>query len=98
MNDAEYRTRLGHGFVLGVSLPVLLGAAGLAVAGNTAGGIGWDQLASALGGLLIGGLSGFVLAVVIARRAELPLLRTVAIIAGAGATALVGFVAWRLSA
>lgn len=97
MADAEYRTRLGHGFILGVALPVVLGAAGLAVAGNTAGGIGWDQLGSALGGLIIGGVSGFVLAVVIARRAALPLLRTVAIIAGVSAAALVGFVAWRLS-
>ncbi len=47
MNDAEYRTRVGHGFILGVSLPLILGAAGLAVAGATAGGMGWDQLASA---------------------------------------------------
>ncbi len=47
MHDAEYRTRVGYGFILGVSLPLVLGAAGLAIAGTAAGGIGWDQLASA---------------------------------------------------
>ena len=98
MHDAEYRTRVGHGFILGVSLPLILGAAGLAIAGTAAGGIGWDQLASALGGLFIGGTSGFALAVVIARRIALPHLRPVATIAGGGAVLLVAFVAWRLSA
>lgn len=97
MNDAEYRTRLGYGFILGVSLPLVLGAAGLAIAGNTAGGIGWDQLGSALGGLFVGSVSGFVLAVVIARRTSLTRLRAISVIASVSAVLLVSFVAWRLS-
>jgi hypothetical protein len=52
--------------------------------------MGFDQLASAMGGMMLGAAGGVVLAVVLARYLSLPVLRRVAAVAGLLAIILVG--------
>lgn len=92
----ESATRLFAGLVLGVSLSFLLAAVVAVVASRLGGGMGWDQLANALGGFAIGAFSGAILSTWLARTIEIRLLRRLALLAFTAAALLVAFVVWRV--
>ncbi len=79
--------RLGSGLLCTFGLTVLGLSAGALLGGRVfgGGGMGWDQLADALGGAAIGIVSGLVLSVWAIR--QLPVLKQVWLGLGAGAVA-----------
>lgn len=94
---ADRGQRAGLGLFLAASLAVLGGAVGgvLSRFTNQPGDMGWDQIANALGGMMLGVLAGTVIAVVLARRLRLPSLRVLTIATTLLAGSMVAFVAVR---
>ena len=94
----EHRAaRLGYGLFLTASCFVLGAATGGVLSRFTRQpGMGWDQIGHALGGMMLGALGGVVLAIVLARRLRIPVLRTLAIVSTLLAGSMVAFVAVRL--
>lgn len=74
------KQRLWLGVVLSPSLFVLGAVVGGVLSRFTRqGGMGWDHLAQALGGMMIGGLAGAIVAIVLARRLGIAALRALTI-------------------
>ena len=86
-------SRLLPGLALVASLPLLTAVAG-GIIGSTllgGGGMGWDELADFLGGMMVGGVLGLVAAVVLARTLQ---LRTLNRVAGGTCVAALLLVIW----
>lgn len=82
-------TRWALGVILGVSLTLLGMAVGALIAGQVSrGGMGWDGIADALGGMLLGAPAGLLLAILLARRLRVPTLRLVTAVTGVLAASL----------
>jgi len=85
-------TRWALGVILGLSLALLGMAVGGTIAGQLGrGGMGWDEIAHAVGGMLVGAPAGLLLAMLLARRAGRRTLQLVTAVAGLLATTLLLF-------
>jgi predicted lipid-binding transport protein (Tim44 family) len=93
----ERTARVGLGMVLTAGSLVLGAAAGGIVSRFTRQpGMGWDQIGHVLGGMMIGALAGMVVAIVLARRLRIPVLRALTIVIALVAGSMVTLVAIRM--
>lgn len=69
------RVRLLHGLLLVPALALLLGSAAAVSMARAGGGMGFDQIANALGGLMLGGGAGVVAGTLLARSLSARALR-----------------------
>jgi hypothetical protein len=85
---SERTARIVAGLLL-VPCFLFLGlAAGVTIATLNSTGMGWDRLADAVGGMMVGAVAGLILALLVARHLPVAKLRTAAI-ASIAATLLV---------
>ncbi len=90
------RARLLHGLLLAPALALLLGSAAAVSMARAGGGMGFDQIANALGGLMLGGGGGLVAGTLLARGLPARALRSTTAGVVLLALGLVLILAWRV--
>lgn len=79
MNRNERAGRVLAGLILSPCLMFIGIAAGATIAGMSRSGMGWDQLADAIGGMIVGSVLGLAFALYFATRLPVPRLRAATI-------------------
>lgn len=90
------RARLLHGLLLAPALALLLGSAAAVSLARAGGGMGFDQIANALGGLMLGGGGGLVAGTLLARGLSARSLRITTAVVVLLAVGLLLFLTWRV--
>lgn len=90
------RARLLHGLLLAPALALLLGSAAAVSLARAGGGMGFDQIANALGGLMLGGGGGLVAGTLLARSLSARSLRITTAAVVLLAVGLLLFLTWRV--
>jgi hypothetical protein len=99
MKRTSQHSRILPVLLLVVTLPLLTAWAGLLIAKVTnTSDMGWDQLGSAFGGLVLGGAAGLIGSVVLARWLAVRQLRIIAALTTLGVAILITFVVIRVRA
>jgi hypothetical protein len=94
--DPTPRARLLHGLLLAPALALILGSAAAVSMARAGGGMGFDQIANALGGLMLGGSGGLVAGTLLARSLPARALRITTALVVLLAVGLVLFLSWRV--